>query len=442
MHIEELNRLLALIKQDQTNTKEHINLVASENILSPLAQYPYQCDLHNRYYLDDIKRFNKWLFVGGEIVQSLEDELLIPLLKSFSKAQYVNVRPISGMNCMTVALAGLTEIGDTIFSISSDHGGHVSTAVIANRFGLNLEFIPFKNPYDIDYDKLRAALVLRKPKLVYIDQSTFLFPIHPQQIRSIIDEVSPDTVLHYDSSHLNGLIFGNATFNPLDAGAHLFGGSTHKTLPGPHKGFIATNSEIIHKKINEAAQHFVSHHHPSSLLSLAITLLEMKYCRGDNYAQSVLDNAKTLAKSLADNGFVVGAESRGYTQSHQVWAYPDTTDSLDSIINDLSEIGIIVTRFDGLPGISREALRLSVSEITKLGFTEESIKQVASIMGELVYKRASGTELKLRVKSLREQHPVAEYCFKYDDVRDNQLPAALDFIFSKNPDQLKITELC
>ena len=76
-----------------------------------------------------------------------------------------------------------------------------------------------------------------------------MFPIDPQPIRNLIDKLSPETILHYDSSHINGLIFGKALFNPLTRGAHCYGGSTHKTLPGPHKGFLAMNELSIAKRM-------------------------------------------------------------------------------------------------------------------------------------------------------------------------------------------------
>src|SRR5205823_6268942 len=160
----------------------------------------------------------------------------------------------------------------------------------------------------IDMSGLEAELIKTRPAVVYSDQSTLLFPIDPRPLRELIDLVSPEIILHYDSSHVNGLILGDALFNPLERGAHSFGGSTHKTLPGPHKGFFATNDESLARRVQAASDHFVSHHHLADVVSLAVTLIEMQECSGDVYAHRVIANAQNFARVLFDQGICVAAD--------------------------------------------------------------------------------------------------------------------------------------
>lgn len=421
------SKIHELLSKINISDSHRIHLVASENIMSPLARLPFILDCHGRYFLDDIRRFSKWYFPSGREIEDIENSFLLPLLKELFEAEYADVRPISGMNCMTIALSALANIGDSILSIPLNNGGHASTKVVANRLGLNVYDIPFSNAYDIDMNQLEQQLKKIKPALVYIDQSTFIFPIDPQPIRNLIEAVSPSTILHYDTSHINGLIAGKSLFNPLKRGAHCIGGSTHKTLPGPHKGVLLTDSKPIADSIQKISDHFISHHHTASSISLTISLMEMKYCGGNEYAQQTIANAKTFAKCLSSNGFYVPAIDRGFSDTHQVWALPEKIDA-DNLLHILLNSGIVVTRFDGLPGIGQAAFRLSTSELTKRGGVEKDVICLAKIICELqiegILSNASREQLSQLLNRLSSVH----YCYKTEDIATFDLPKNIMFL--------------
>jgi glycine hydroxymethyltransferase len=418
---QSLSKLFSALFKNEVQAHEKISLVASENVLSPLAKLPFLFDFSARYYLDDLRRFGKWYFPAGVLLDRIEHEILIPLMSEMLGAKYINIRPISGMNCMTIALAGLTEPGNVIFAVAPENGGHASTLIIAEQLGLTVHYLPFANAYDIDLECLRAMLLKIRPAMIYMDQSTLLFPLDPKPIRALIDTVSPETILHYDSSHINGLIIGKATFNPLERGAHVFGGSTHKTLPGPHKGFLATNDSTLAKKIQHKADHFVSHHHPASVVSLTVTLMEMKWCHGEDYAKQIIINTKAFAETLSANGFVVAAKERGFTTSHQAWAYPAVEDA-NQYFARLTQAGIITSKFDSLPGIDRPALRLSLTEATRMGATETEARQIAFIMSELLATANISAYTKDKIRFLRKKLAKPRFCFKYSDIDKNLIP--------------------
>ena len=414
--MSEINHLLSLLLSNESRSRESIYLTPSENVLSPLAKLPFLLDAHHRYFLDDFRRFGQWYFPGGKQFENIENDILAPLLKELSGARYVNVRPISGMNCMTIALAALAENGDRIMSLPVENGGHVSTSIVAERLGLQLCHIPFSTTYDIDLDRMKSMLLEGQPALIYIDQSTLLFPLDPFSIRQLVDTVSPKTIIYYDSSHTNGLIMGKAMFNPLERGAHVMGGSTHKTLPGPHKGFLATNEKSISERINHYANHFVSHHHPSSMLSLVITLVEMKFCGGETYAKKIILNSKAFAHELHNNGFQVAAEQRGYTDSHQVWAYIEDKSFMPVFLNCLQTAGIVVNHFDSLPGIAQPAMRLSLSELTRCGADADVARRLAKIMSSILKEKFIDNEVRQKVKSIKQQYSSPQYCFQLNDI--------------------------
>ncbi len=401
-----------------------INMTPSENILSPLARLPFILDAYSRYFLDDLRLFGKWCFPGGKELGEIEQDILIPLLKTMTGASYVNVRPISGINCMTIALAALAKINDIILTVPVEVGGHPSTRVVAERLGLSVKHIPFQNTFDIDYERLEALLSQCKPRLIYIDQSTQLFPIDPYRIRQLVNAVSSDTIIHYDSSHINGLILGGALFNPLKNGAHSFGGSTHKTLPGPHKGFLATNDKEIAMKFLDTTDHFVSHHQMASVISLTITLIEMQECLGVDYAKQSISNAKQFAKSLSENDFIVSGKERDFSECHQVWAFPREHNKTELLSNKLSQLGIITNNFSALPAIKNNAFRFSLSEFTRMGGTEADVKNVAKIIADTlscVNEKKNDGALRKRVKILREKINTPSFCYRLEDLKNAPL---------------------
>ncbi len=410
-----IDYLMDALTAHQRKFDESIHLIPSENTISPLARLPFLLDAHARYFLDDLRLFGDWSFPGGKELGSIEQAVLNPLLKKYAKAKYVNARALSGMNCMMIALSAFTKPGDLIYVIPGDAGGHACTTGVAESMGLKVKFIPFKNAFDIDYDALTAALQADKPKVVYLDQATFLFPLDTQPIRDAIDALQLDTLIHYDSSHLNGFIFAGVVDNPLERGAHCFGGSTHKTLPGPHKGFLATNDEALAKAIQDKADHLVSQHHMASTTALAITMLEFDQCDGKGLMQQVMKNTYAFCNAIPDGAaLVVHGKERGFTGCHQIWVYPKTGDAR-AIYNRMVEAGIIVNLFGGLPGLGQPAYRMSVAEFTRLGATEQDAAELAGYMCALA-ANADVADIKAKVKALRGKLNGPKYCFTQDNV--------------------------
>lgn len=424
-----ITSVLYLLSKIETGSATRINLTPSENVLSPLARLPFALDAYGRYFLDDLRLFGEWAFPAGKDIGELEYDFLMPLLSEMGRAKYVNVRPISGISCMTIALAALTSPGDLIYCVPADAGGHPSTAKVAARLGLMVREIPFLNAFDIDYEKLAEEIGNHRPAMIYIDQSTFLFPVDPTPIRIIIERKSAETILYYDSSHINGLILSGAIFNPGACGAHVYGGSTHKTLPGPHKGFLATDDPKIAERIQHCSDHFVSHHHSASVLSLAITLAELKDCGGEVYANNVLLYAKLLGTKLAEEGYEVVGKERGFSGCHQLWAAVPEVE-IGALTSRLYDAALCLNRFPALPGTAGPGLRLSVAEITRLGATESEISELAGIFGEIL--RADGDRApesaRNAVRQLRRKLDRPRYCYSGEELTGNYCAASLRYL--------------
>ncbi|WP_299539132.1 hypothetical protein [uncultured Streptomyces sp.] len=418
---ESVTGLFAALARDQERARATLNLVPSENVLSPLARVPMVLDAYARYFFDHKRMFGAWSFFGGTGAGEIEQETLVPLLRDQADAPFVNPQPVSGLNCMTAAMSALASPGDTVVLIPTDAGGHMSTSGVARRLGLRVLTLPMADAHTVDREAFDVLLRTERPALVYLDQSTVLFPLDCAPLRAAIERESPGTLLHFDSSHLNGLILSKALPNPLDQGADTFGGSTHKTLAGPHKAFLATRREDLAGRIAASTADLVSHHHPAEVLSLAVTLLELRDRDGAGYGAAVLANARALAGRLHERGASVAAAERGFTGCHQVWLDTRSDDEGVSMADTLFEAGVAVNRV-GVPGVRGAGFRLSSAEVTRCGATEADSVELADVIADVVVDGAPADRVEARAAALRARLYRPRYCFDGEALEDPAVP--------------------
>lgn len=361
--------------------KRTISLVPSENILSPIARMPYGMDFQSRYFLDDQRLFGYWCFPKGASISEVENDMLIPSLKKLTKCEYVNVRPISGLSAMTISIAALTEPSDTIFSISPSNGGHASTSFVIKKMGRRQIDIKFCDVDRIDLGMFEDDIAKYRPSMIYLDQSTFLSPIDCQPLKEIINRAGLTSVVLYDASHTNGLIFGGCVENPLDQGADVWCGSTHKTFPGPQKGIICTRNSDIYKHIEKAADHLVSHHHSASIISLAITVDEFINCGGAEYANQIMTNGNEFSRLLKQLNYVVPTPADG-KHIHQIW-FSVPYGSAEFNNSKLNSVGIAANWVNNLPGQQCSGYRISLAEITRRSANKQDVGKLVALLDEL-----------------------------------------------------------
>lgn len=184
--MNQINELINLLFSHEEKLNDSFSMVPSENPISPLARRVFLYDAYTRYYFDNISIWGKWAFPGGNILGRIESEILIPLLNEMTTAKYVNVKPISGLNCMLITLLSYCNPGDYIYLMPSELGGHPSSAEISKNFGLKIIYTPHnKDNFDIDWEKFSIMVEKNKPRLIYIDQATVLFPINIKKIKQI-----------------------------------------------------------------------------------------------------------------------------------------------------------------------------------------------------------------------------------------------------------------
>ena len=369
--------LLSQLTRAHAMSRSAINLVPSETRLSPLASVPLRSDFYNRYFFNESLDPTFWQFRGGQPVCHFETDVAIPSLRRLADADHVNLRPISGMSAMLVAMAGLGgQPGRTVVSISQRSGGHYATAMVAQRLGFESVTIPVERGV-VDPACLRDALELHRPALVYLDLQNSRHVLDVAPVVAAIAKWSPETLLHVDCSHTLGLVLGHALPNPLDLGADTMGGSTHKTFPGPHKGVLFTRRTDLNERLHEAQFSLLSSHHFAETIALGLAAVEFEHF-GAEYARRVISNAQVFEAALAAVGFDVVDDGDGPTRTHQVWARAGDAEHTDVLAETLYHAGIRVNIQVDLPGADGPVLRLGVNEVTFEGAGPAAMELLAN----------------------------------------------------------------
>ena len=394
-------------------------MIASENIVSPAVRDIVGSDLHGRY-AEGLP--GKRYYQGCEDFDTIE-ALGIELAQKVFGAPFANIQSISGTVSNIGALKALAKPGDAITGRSTADGGHISHA----RMGavglrdLNLTTYPWdEERMEPDVDAACKTIREVQPTVALFGQSVFLFPTPLEEMANAAKEVGASVM--YDGAHVLGLIAGGQFQDPLREGADLMTGSSHKTFPGPQGGFLLSSSEdeTFHRRLNNAmfpgvCSSYHLHHVAGKVMALAEF---MEY--GEAYATDIVSNARAFAGALAAEGFDVLAESRGYTASHQVLTRHGELDSGAGAkaAQRLEEAGII-TNMNMLPGDTKamtpSGLRLGVQELTRVGFSNDDMEEVASFYARVLLHGEDPAAVRADVHALKQQRQTIRYCFNEDE---------------------------
>ncbi len=400
---------------------ETINLIASENVMSPLAEMLYVTDMMHRYAEGKPK---KRYYQGLKYVDEIELMLMKAMGELFN-VEYVEPRAISGTIANATVFKVLGGYGDKALIAPVQAGAHVSHTKFGVLGALGIEHIEL--PYDpeemnIDVDKALKMIEEVKPKFVVLGGSVYLFPHPVKEIAEAAHSVGAKVV--YDAAHVLGLIAGKKWRNPLEHGADIATASTHKTFPGPQGGVILTNTKEIYKAVAKVVfPVFVSNHHLHRLPATLVTTYEMKYF-GEKYAEQVIKNARAFAEALASEGFKVLGEHKGYTRSHQVVLDVADLGGGASVAQRLEDANIIVNK-NLLPKDPPTAIknpsgiRIGVQEMTRWGMKEQDFQELASLMRELIIDKRDATDIRRKVVEFRKRFTKIHYAFEinYDNIK-------------------------
>ena len=413
-NLEKALKIREIAKEHNEYFKDSIPLIASENVMSPLALEMLLTDLGSRY-AEGLPHHR--YYQGNQFVDQIED-LAIEFANSLFKSKQSDPRPISGTNANIAAIYGLTKPGDKITVPPLSGGGHISAAKFGavGLRGLDSSDYPFDNDeMNIDVDATIKLIREKKPRVCLFGQSVFLFPTPIKDLMDAIREVGAK--VWYDGAHVLGLIAGGKFQDPLREGADIITASTHKTFPGPQHGIILGNtSDETWKSVQRGVfPGSLSNHHLNAMAALAVTLAEeLEY--GSVYASRIIENAKTLAQSLNEEGFKVLGEKKGFTESHTIVVDVRAQGGGKQSAELLEKCNIVLNK-NLLPwDTSKDSqdpsgLRIGTQEVTRIGFGKSEMKEIAKIMGDLLIRHADPESIRLRAETLKSNFREIKYCF-------------------------------
>ncbi|VEA69474.1 Pyridoxal-phosphate-dependent serine hydroxymethyltransferase [Serratia rubidaea] len=225
-------------------------------MLSESARWVGQSRHYDRYYFngllnDDCRyaaHYNGMQFEAFPEVAWLQAEATAAAQRLFD-APYIEYRALSGVHCTLAMIAALTEPGDGVWSLSPACGGHFATAALVERLGRRSGFITLTDDGEIDLAAL-ASMLRQPPAAVVLDHGLTCHGFAVAPLRQWLDRHGlTEVLILYDASHPLGLIAGGALANPLDDGADILQGNTHKSFPGPHRAIIATRNASLAARI-------------------------------------------------------------------------------------------------------------------------------------------------------------------------------------------------
>jgi len=402
--------LSRMITKELWRQQDHIELIASENIVSKAVLEAAGSVLTNKYAEGyAAKRY----YHGCECVDEVE-LLAIERAKKLFNAGYVNVQPHSGSQANSAVYLALLEPQDTILGMGLDAGGHLTHGYRASSSGKYYKSISYgvdSNGY-IDYDVVESLAIANKPKLIIAGGSAYPRQINYEKFRLIADKVG--AYLMIDMAHFAGLVAGGVLENPLKY-ADVVTTTTHKTLRGPRGGMILTNNKEIAKKINSAVfpglqggplMHIIA--------AKAVAFGEDLQDSFKEYAKNVVNNAGVLAKTLKSKGYDLVS---GGTDTHLILLDLRSKGLTGAASCDaLAEAGIICNK-NSVPNDPEKptvtsGLRVGTPAGTTRGFGPKEFEEIGLMIVEILDALVLGEEeTRKAIASVRQK--VQEMCLKF-----------------------------
>ncbi|MGD0994640.1 MAG: serine hydroxymethyltransferase [Candidatus Bathyarchaeia archaeon] len=425
-----LDLIEASRKHEQYRDKECINMIASEGLKSPAVNQMLNLshDLACRYAEgeNDLQGHVKKRYYQGQKYMSQIEDYVTDIMKSLFKADWADVRLVSGTHANLATFKGLSlaSKNNKMVVTPLSCGAHIShdyTGLAGNVLGLeNINHVYDVDEFNIDPDKSAYVIRAAKPGIVTFGGSLFLFPHPIQELRAVCEEVG--AYIAYDASHVLGLIAGGEFQDPLREGADFITSSTHKTFPGPQGGVImgSPTSPALEKAVKKIQFAIfplsASNTHLGRLPALGIAALEMKLF-GAELARQTVKNAQTAGQYLYENDVKVLAEKKGFTKSHQIAVDIRSFGGGKKIAQDLEDANIILNK-NLLPYDDQSSkedpsgLRIGFQDLTRRGFREGDIKHLCDLMLDVIKGKRKPAHVKEDVLSLKKGFNQVKYGFQ------------------------------
>ncbi|WP_099340294.1 serine hydroxymethyltransferase [Candidatus Fonsibacter ubiquis] len=402
------------IQKEFSRQQNHIELIASENIVSRAVLETQGSVLTNKY----AEGYSGKRYYGGCEFVDIAEDLAIERAKKLFKCNFANVQPHSGAQANGAVFLALLKPGDTILGMGIDQGGHLTHGAPPAMSGKWFNAIAYGVRKDnglIDYDSVKDLAIKHKPKLIIAGGSAYSRIIDFKIFKDIAKQVG--AYLLVDMAHFSGLVAGGVYPNPIEY-ADVVTSTTHKVLRGPRGGIILTNNEELAKKFNSAV--FPGLQGGPLMHVIAAKAVCFKEALSEDfksYTKSVVANAKVLSETLKNLGYTIFS---GGTDTHLILidlrpfklTGKDASDSLGRANITCNKNGIPYD--DQKPWIT-SGIRLGTPACTTRGFSLNEFKTVGILIDQvlkgLINKNSDKVEKEVqeKVKNLCGAFPIYNF---------------------------------
>ena len=396
----------AAIAQENDRQQSHLELIASENIVSKAVMAAMGSQLTNKY----AEGYPGKRYYGGCEYVDIVETLAIERAKKLFGCTYANVQPHSGAQANFAVFFALVKPGDTVMGMSLDAGGHLTHGSKVNVSGTYFNIVPYgvNDEGYIDYDEVLKIAKEAKPKLIVAGASAYPRAIDFKKFREIADEVG--AYLMVDMAHIAGLVAGGQHMSPIPY-AHVTTTTTHKTLRGPRGGLILSSEEFATEhKLNKAIFPGIQGGPLMHVIAgKAVCFKEALEPSFKEYAKNIVDNASALASGLTSRGFDLVS---GGTDNHLMLVdlrSKNITGKEFEIALDAANITCnknAIPNDPQKPGIT-SGVRIGTPAITTRGLNTSDMDLVAQAM-TLIADDANANQEKAKeiVKGLTDKYPL------------------------------------
>jgi glycine hydroxymethyltransferase len=371
------------IKNEFTRQQNHVELIASENIVSKAVLEAQGSVLTNKY----AEGYPGKRYYGGCEHVDISESLAIERAKKLFNCNFANVQPHSGAQANGAVYLALIKPGDTILGMSLNSGGHLTHGAKPAQSGKWFNAIHYDVNIEtglIDYENVEKLAIENRPKIIIAGGSAYSRIIDFKKFREICDKVN--AYLLVDMAHFSGLVAGGVYPNPTKF-ADVVTSTTHKVLRGPRGGIILTNKEELIKKFNSAI--FPGLQGGPLMHVIAAKAVCFKEALDDefkSYANNVINNAKFLSQKLTDKGFKIFS---GGTDTHLMLVDlrsfnvtgKDAEASLGRANITCNKNGI---PFDTQSPMVTSGIRLGTPACTTRGFGTDEFELIGDLISKVV----------------------------------------------------------
>jgi glycine hydroxymethyltransferase len=397
-------QIAAIVEKETIRQEQGLNLIASENTVSPSVLAAQGSVLTNKY----AEGYPSRRYYGGcDFVDQAED-LAIARAKKLFNASYANVQPHSGSQANMAVYFALLNPGDRILAMDLSHGGHLTHGAPASFSGRLFEFAHYgltRDTQTIDMDQVANLAKSFKPRLIVAGASAYPRIIDFQKFADIAASVHASFMV--DMAHIAGLVAGGVHPTPVGY-ADVITSTTHKTLRGPRGGLILGSDDLAAKINSQIFPGIQGGPLMHVIAAKAVAFNEALQPGFAVYQQRVVENASELARGLMNRGY--NLVSNG-TDNHMVLMDLTERDLTGKEAEErLGRAGITVNK-NTVPNEARgpfvtSGIRIGVPLITSRGMKQDAVRQIAELICDVLDDAAAVEQVGHEVKDLCRQYPL------------------------------------